>query len=109
MRKYFPDTLLWRPTLSTDEEGKAEVDFVAPHSLTRWRVEVKAHQGEFWRSARVFYHLSTFCFRVELPSFLVEGDILKSKATLWNEVAPQEVVIEGESSQEISLEWKRSL
>ena len=108
LRKYFPDTLLWRPTLSTDEEGKAEVDFVAPHSLTRWRVEVKAHQGEFFGEAQEYFTTyQPFALGVELPSFLVEGDILKSKATLWNEVAPQEVVIEGESSPEISLEWKR--
>ncbi len=44
MRKYFPDTLFCggRPC----QPMKSEVDFVA-HSLTRWRVEVKAHGENF--------------------------------------------------------------
>ncbi len=107
LRKYFPDTLYWEPALSTDEQGKVEVDFVAPHSLTRWRVEVKAHRGElFGETEEYFTTYQPFALGVELPSFLVEGDTLKSKVTLWNEVAPQEVVIEGESSPEISLQWE---
>jgi len=108
LRKYFPDTLLWEPNLSTSEEGKVEVDFVAPHSLTRWRVEVKAHREEFFGEAQEYFTTyKPFALGVELPSFLVEGDTLKSKVTLWNEVAPQEVVIEGESSPEISLQWEK--
>ncbi|MBP9015068.1 MAG: hypothetical protein KBH15_01005 [Candidatus Atribacteria bacterium] len=108
LRKYFPDTLFWEPTLTTNEEGKVEVDFVAPHSLTRWQVEVKAHQGELFGEAKgCFTTYQPFALGVELPSFLAEGDTLKSKITLWNELAPQEVVIEGESSPEISLQWEK--
>lgn len=105
VRKYFPDTLLWQAELQTDEKGQVEVDFVAPHSLTRWRVEVRAHQGDFFGEAiQSFTTYQPFALRLGLPSFLVEGDKLEGQLSLWNELDSQTVTLRGESSAHLSLE-----
>ena len=40
------DTALWRPDVTTDADGKAEVSFVMPDALTRWRVVVRAYTDD---------------------------------------------------------------
>lgn len=38
VRRYFPETLLWVPSLETDEEGEAEVRFTLADNTTTWRL-----------------------------------------------------------------------
>lgn len=40
------DTALWLPDVTTDANGRAEVSFVMPDALTRWRVVVRAYTDD---------------------------------------------------------------
>lgn len=104
VRKYFPDTLLWFPNLMTNEQGEAEVEFTCPDSLSSWRVEVRANTpDEFGESVMNFKTSSPFAFRVELPSYLTQGDSIQTQMTLWNEFPRQKVTLEAQSSPELSI------
>ena len=46
VRKDFPDTAFWEPTIVTDRKGTARVSFPMPDSLTTWRATVRAHTPE---------------------------------------------------------------
>ena len=42
VRKAFPDTAFWAPSVHTDAEGHARVSLTFPDSLTTWRATVRA-------------------------------------------------------------------
>ena len=42
VRKAFPDTAFWAPSVHTDAEGHARVSLTFPDSLTTWRTTVRA-------------------------------------------------------------------
>ncbi len=44
-RGRLPDTLLWRGSLVTDENGRATIEFETPDRLTTWRVVARAVAG----------------------------------------------------------------
>jgi len=95
VREYFPDTLLWLPDLVTDEQGRAEVPFTAPGTLTRWRVEARAVAvDEFGEEVSHFRTASPFALRLAVPPFLRDGDQALLRATLWNEMQPQQVELD---------------
>ena len=45
VRQYFPETLLWRPELITDDQGKAALEFDLADSITTWRVSARRRGG----------------------------------------------------------------
>ena len=42
IRRDFPETLLWRPELITDDQGKGSLEFPLADSITTWRASVDA-------------------------------------------------------------------
>src|SRR5262249_31000360 len=42
VRQHFPETLLWRPELITDDQGRAHLDIDLADSITTWRVSLGA-------------------------------------------------------------------
>ena len=42
VRKHFPETLLWRPELITDDQGEVEIDIELADSITTWRLSTSA-------------------------------------------------------------------
>jgi hypothetical protein len=42
VRRYFPETLLWRPELITDDQGQAALELTTADSITTWRMNVDA-------------------------------------------------------------------
>ena len=46
VRRYFPETLLWRPELITDDQGRAHLDIDLANSITTWRVSIGAVSAE---------------------------------------------------------------
>jgi uncharacterized protein YfaS (alpha-2-macroglobulin family) len=42
VREQFPETLLWRPEVITDDDGKASVDLTFADSITTWRLGATA-------------------------------------------------------------------
>src|SRR5574340_798357 len=42
VRDWFPETLLWRPELITDDQGRATLDLDLADSITTWRLSASA-------------------------------------------------------------------
>jgi hypothetical protein len=38
LREYFPETLLWQPSLETDEQGRAQLKFKLADNITTWKM-----------------------------------------------------------------------
>ncbi len=76
MRRNFPETLLWRPELITDDRGRARLELDLADSITTWRVSMGAvaadgRLGAAQAAVRVF---QPFFVDVDLPSALTRGD-----------------------------------
>ncbi|MGP0062849.1 MAG: MG2 domain-containing protein, partial [Isosphaeraceae bacterium] len=76
VRRNFPETLLWRPELITDDQGRAHLDLELADSITTWRVSMGAVSadgslGDAQSSIRVF---QPFFVDVDLPTTLTRGD-----------------------------------
>jgi uncharacterized protein YfaS (alpha-2-macroglobulin family) len=76
VRKYFPDTIYWAPTVVTDSAGKARATFTFPDSLTTWRATVRAISRDTL-VGQVTHKVITrknLILRLEIPRFLTQGD-----------------------------------
>jgi len=87
IRKHFPDTAFWAPSLYTDENGTARVNVKMPDAITTWRATVKAVTVDTSLGAalsRVIVN-KPLMVRLQLPRFLVEGDEVSIVGLVHNE------------------------
>jgi hypothetical protein len=75
VRQAFPDTMLWRPSV-TAEDGSAEIDLQLPDSVTTWRLQAVGHtaDGEVGEGSARLEVRKPFFAEVDLPSELTAGD-----------------------------------
>lgn len=75
-RRYFPDTAMWLPTITTDAQGRAHAELVVPDSLTEWRVTAIGHTArtEVGHGIGRFKCSRPFAVRLSAPLVWVEGD-----------------------------------
>jgi hypothetical protein len=76
VREEFPETLLWRPQLITDDNGRADLDIDLADSITTWRLTASAvtadgRLGAAQTGLKVF---QPFFVDVNLPVSLTRGD-----------------------------------
>jgi uncharacterized protein YfaS (alpha-2-macroglobulin family) len=76
VRELFPETLLWRPEVVTDDEGHASIDVDLADSITTWRllasaVDADGRLGATQTPLKVF---QPFFVDVNLPVTLTRGD-----------------------------------
>jgi uncharacterized protein YfaS (alpha-2-macroglobulin family) len=76
VRQNFPEILIWRPELITDDQGHARLEVDLADSITTWRVALGAVSGEGslgtgQTAIRVF---QPFFVDLDLPSALTRGD-----------------------------------
>ena len=76
VREFFPDTILWRPAVTTGKAGKATVEVEFPDSLTTWAIRAVAadRSDMFGQGAGEAVSSKRLVARLETPRFLVEGD-----------------------------------
>jgi len=76
VRKFFPDTIQWLPTLATDASGKAHASFNFPDSLTTWRATVRAVTRNTLVGQVVAKVITrkNLILRLETPRFMEQGD-----------------------------------
>jgi len=76
VRKFFPDTIEWLPTLVTDASGKARASFNFPDSLTTWRATVRAATRNTLVGQVVAKVITrkNLILRLETPRFMDQGD-----------------------------------
>ncbi len=96
LRQFFPETLLWLPELTTDAEGKVQVEVPIADSITTWRVSVLASDqagnlGSAEIGLRVF---QDFFVEPDLPRFLTVGDEIAVPVSIFNYLdEPQEITL----------------
>ena len=78
VRKAFPDTAYWAPTIHTDAQGHAHVKFTFPDSLTTWRATVRAVTAASQAGSaidRVIVRKNVIV-RMGTPRVLRKGDVI---------------------------------
>lgn len=86
-RKYFPDTAVWFPSVTTDANGHAVLRVTMPDSLTTWRATVRAHArstmvGQAQQKVVVTMPLSA---RLGLPRHYTLGDAAMVAGVVHND------------------------
>jgi hypothetical protein len=89
VRELFPETLLWRPELITDDSGRASLDIDLADSITTWRLTASAvtadgRLGAVQTSIRVF---QPFFVDLNLPVALTRGDEVAIPVVVYNYLA----------------------
>jgi hypothetical protein len=97
LREYFPETLLWQPSLITDERGRAEMPLNFADSITTWRLSASASSkggllGGMTTPLRVF---QDFFVDLDMPVALTQNDEVAFPVAVYNYLkAPQTVRLE---------------
>lgn len=86
VREWFPETLLWRPQVVTDEQGRATIDMALADSITTWRLSASAvtadgRLGAAQLPVRVF---QPFFVDLNLPVALTRGDEVAVPVVVYN-------------------------
>jgi alpha-2-macroglobulin len=76
IRKAFPDTAYWNPSVRTDAGGHAHVSLTFPDSLTTWRATVHAITTDSKAGSAISRVLvrKNILVRMGTPRFLLKGD-----------------------------------
>jgi uncharacterized protein YfaS (alpha-2-macroglobulin family) len=97
VRRDFPDTAYWQPTIRTDARGQATVRVRLPDNITEWRLTAIAHTADTkigYARAKV-KAAKDLMARLRLPMWLVEGDRTEINAILSNDTdQPLEAAVE---------------
>jgi hypothetical protein len=94
VREEFPETLLWRPQLITDDRGHADLDIELADSITTWRLTASAvaadgRLGAAQTGIKVF---QPFFVDLNLPVALTRGDEVAVPVVVYSYVdRPQTV------------------
>ena len=86
LREWFPETLLWRPELITDDDGQATLEVDLADSITTWRLSASAVSaagklGAGQSAIRVF---QPFFVDLNLPVALTRGDQVTVPVVVYN-------------------------
>jgi uncharacterized protein YfaS (alpha-2-macroglobulin family) len=101
LRKNFLACAFWNATLQTDAQGRVRGEFVAPDSLTRYRVIAIAatKQNQFGTGESAFEINKPVMVEASLPHFANLGDKLVLRAVLHNSTD-----VAGEADVELQLD-----
>jgi alpha-2-macroglobulin-like protein len=101
VRQWFPETLLWRPEIITDDDGRASIDLPLADSITDWRLSASAvtadgRLGQTQTKIRVF---QPFFVDVNPPVSLTRGDEVAFPVVVYNYLnKPQKVTLKLEDA-----------
>jgi alpha-2-macroglobulin len=101
LRKNFLACAFWNATLRTDAQGRVHAEFVAPDSLTRYRVIAIAatKQNQFGTGESAFEINKPVMVEASLPHFANLGDKLVLRGVLYNTTD-----LAGEADVELQLD-----
>lgn len=99
VRQWFPETLLWRPELITDDQGRVTIDVLLADSITTWRLTASAvsADGALGASQAPIRIFQPFFVDLDLPVALTRGDEVAIPAVVYNYL---------EQPQTVSLQLK---
>jgi hypothetical protein len=86
LREYFPETLLWRPEILTDDKGRAQLKFPLADNITTWKLSAVAStiNGEMGSSEKSIRAFQPFFVEHDPPRFLTIGDEIALPVVLRN-------------------------
>jgi uncharacterized protein YfaS (alpha-2-macroglobulin family) len=86
VREWFPETLLWRPELITDDAGRASLDLDLADSITTWRLNVGAvtTDGRLGVSQSGIKVFQPFFVELNLPVALTRNDEISVPVVVYN-------------------------
>jgi hypothetical protein len=101
LREYFPETLLWRPALITDERGRATLKLPFADSITTWRLTASAssRSGALGGASAPLRVFQDFFADIDLPVALTQNDEVAFPVAVYNYLR---------AAQTVSLELKEA-
>ncbi|HKC65179.1 MAG TPA: MG2 domain-containing protein, partial [Pyrinomonadaceae bacterium] len=86
LREYFPETLVWQPSVETDAQGRARVDFKLADNITTWKMAVlgSTADGEIGIVEKEIRAFQPFFVEHDPPRILTEGDEIELPIVLRN-------------------------
>jgi hypothetical protein len=99
LREYFPETLVWQPSLETDKQGRAQLKFKLADNITTWKMSVigSTEDGEMGTTETEIRAFQPFFVEHDPPRVLTEGDQISLPVVLRNYL---------ERAQKVDLEIK---
>ena len=86
LRQYFPETLLWQPSIETDKDGRARVNFTLADNITTWRMVVigSTEDGRIGTSEKEIKAFQPFFVEHDPPRVLTQGDEISLPVVVRN-------------------------
>ena len=86
LREYFPETLVWQPSLETDKQGRAQLKFKLADNITTWKMSVigSTEDGEMGTAETEIKSFQPFFVEHDPPRVLTEGDQISLPVVLRN-------------------------
>ena len=95
LRKYFPETLVWKPEVITDGHGRAHLDFPMADNITAWSMSVVASSegGQVGVAQKELRTFQPFFIEQDPPKVLTEGDQISLPVVLRNYSDKQQTLL----------------
>ena len=86
LREYFPETLVWQPSVETDGRGRAEIKFKLADNITTWKMAVigSTEDGRIGTAETEFKAFQPFFVEHDPPRVLTEGDEISLPVVVRN-------------------------
>jgi uncharacterized protein YfaS (alpha-2-macroglobulin family) len=99
LREYFPETLVWQPSLETDRQGRAHFKFKLADNITTWKMLVvgSTENGQIATAEKEIKSFQPFFVEHDPPRILTEGDEITLPVVVRNYL---------ERAQTVNLEIK---
>jgi hypothetical protein len=99
LREYFPETLLWQPSIETDKQGRAKINFKLADNITTWKLAVigSTEDGRVGTAETEIKAFQPFFVEHDPPHMLTEGDEISLPVVVRNYL---------ERTQNVDLEIK---
>ncbi len=97
VRDYFPETMLWQPSLITDDKGVADLAVNFADSITTWRLSASANarSGALGGATVPLKVFQDFFVDIDLPVSLTQSDEVAFPVAIYNYLKePQKLKVE---------------
>lgn len=86
LRQYFPETLLWQPSIETDKQGRARINFKLADNITTWKMAVvgSTEDGLVGATETEINAFQPFFVDHDPPRVLTEGDEISLPVVVRN-------------------------
>jgi hypothetical protein len=86
LREYFPETLLWQPSIETDKQGRAQINFRLADNITTWKLAVigSTEDGRIGATETDIKAFQPFFVEHDPPRVLTQGDEISLPVVVRN-------------------------